>query len=66
MSALEKWFANPTVKVVLTSPEEVDVLKRRIDDLECEVLRLRVLYSQECDVTMKLSDLLKEHGIRWR
>lgn len=66
MSALEKWFANPTVKVVLTSPEEVDVLKRRIDDLECEVLRLRVLYGQECDMTMKLSDILKEHGISWR
>lgn len=66
MSALDDWLANPTVKVVLASPEETAILKQRIEELEREVLRLRVLYGQECDMTMRLSDLLKEHGIRWR
>lgn len=66
MSALDDWLANPTVKVVLASPEEHEVLKARIAELESEVLRLRSLYGQECDINMRLADLLRSHGIRWR
>ena len=66
MSALTDWFANPVLKVKIEDSDEVERLKARSAQLELEMLRLQALYVQECNRSMMLEDILREHGIKWR
>lgn len=66
MSALTEWFANPVIKVKIEDSDEVERLKTRYSQMELEMLRLQALYVQECNRSMMLEDVLREHGIKWR
>lgn len=66
MSALSDWLANPTVHLRISPSEEMEALKKRNEFLENELLRLQSLYGRECNISMRLQELLASHGIKWR
>ena len=66
MSALSDWFANPVLKIKFEDSDEVTAIKQQLDKLELEKLRLQSLYAQECEINMRLMDILRSHGIKWR
>ena len=66
MSALTEWLAHPYIEVRITDTSKVKEMRKQIETLEREVLRLRALYGQECNINMRLQELLKRHGVEWR
>lgn len=55
--------AYPVIEVRLSKSEETLALKKALDKLERENATLRIQYAHECELNMKLMDVLKEHGI---
>ena len=66
MSALSDWLSNPVLKIKFEDSDEVAEIKRQMEKLELEKLRLQSLYAQECEINMRLMDILRSHGIKWR
>ena len=56
-----KW--HPVIEVRLAKASDVVALEVEISQLrkECDLLRLQ--YSSECELNLRLEDILREHGI---
>lgn len=63
---LSMWLRNPVLHVSFESSDRVKELEARVEHLTAERDKLMGLYTRECDVTMRLADVLHQHGIRWR
>lgn len=65
-SPIEDFFRNPVLHVSFESSDRVKELEAQVEHLTAERDKLMGLYTRECDVTMRLADVLHQHGIRWR
>lgn len=61
--SLVEFLQNPVVEVKLSAGDEVEQLRRQVDALQRENDRCMSLYTQECVINMRYSDILREHGI---
>lgn len=55
------WF--PVIEVRLSKASDVQALQEENDRLRRERDFLRSQYMNECEVTLRLEDTLREHGI---
>ena len=65
-SPIEDFFRNPVLRVFVEPSDRIKELESTVEQLTVERDRLLALYSQECDTSMAMADLLRSHGIRWR
>lgn len=63
---LAAFLSNPVVKLQLEPSEEIQALREKCQYLETELNRALAEYGKECQLNMRLTDLLRENGIRWR
>lgn len=66
LTDLAAWLRDPVITVRLSNAEEVEQLRAKVQVLEREYSRVLGLYTQECDMNMRLVDILRDAGIRWR
>lgn len=63
---LSSWLRNPVIKVSLEPSDRIQELESQVEELTLERDRLLGLYTRECDASMMLADILRQHGIKWR
>lgn len=63
---LRSWLRNPVIRVSVEPSDRIKELEKQVQELITERDRLLVLYTRECDTSMALHDLLRQHGIKWR
>ncbi len=68
-----RWLRDPVVHVRVTPSDEVQQLRAEIeslqstiDDLHMELTRIQTLYTRECDLNMRLQDIFRANGLKWR
>lgn len=59
-----KW--HPVIEVRLAKAAVVAALEADNERLTCELVQLRSLYANECEINLRLEDILREHGISSR
>ena len=62
-NALTEWFQHPVIEVRVSKAGDVQALVDENAKLELECNKLRLLYTNECTVNLRLEDILREHGI---
>lgn len=63
---LASWLRSPHVEVSVCPAPEYQELQRKCAALQLELDRVRSLYYAECELNLRLSDLLDLHGVPWR
>lgn len=73
LSDLSRFLAHPVIKIESVPAEEIVVLQARIQQLENEKVELErkydklfFLYRSEVDINLRLQDVCKANGIKWR
>lgn len=71
LSRLSDFLENPVVR--LEHSDQIESLRSHItdlqsinDDLAKQYEKIVSTYRQEVELNLRLQDLLKEHGIKWR
>lgn len=59
-----KW--HPVIEVRLAKASDVVALEVEISRLRKECDSLRLLYASECELNLRLEDILRDHGISSR
>lgn len=65
-NSLCHWLEDPCITVRMAQDEELVELRLEVERQRQELLRLRNMYAQECSINMRLQDILRQHGIKWR
>ena len=65
-SDLSAFLRNPVITVRVSKADDLLELRTRLEKAEREMNRLLGLYTQECEINLRLVDILRENGIRWR
>lgn len=73
LRSASEFLQNPRVEVSVTPGDqvqelraEVAALSAQIEHMEAEVRRAQFQYARECEISMRLMDVLREHGIRYK
>lgn len=66
LARLSDWLRSPVIEVRISPADELASLRDKVNSLELENLKLQTLYGQECNLNMRLQDILKDNGIDWR
>lgn len=64
--ALAEWLHNPHISLTLSTSEEVEQLREEVARLRHVARVAEVRYGDEVQRCMRLQDLLKSHGIKYK
>lgn len=70
---LSEWLDNPVIRLRIDSGDEMEEMRRQADELaqeleslKAQLARVQYLYHSECTVSMRMRDLLRDAGIKFR
>lgn len=73
LNDLSNFLRNPVIRLEMTSAEEIvelqmqlETLRREHQALKDEYDKLLAKYQNEVFVALRLQDLCREHGVKWR
>ena len=64
--SLCEWLRRPRIEVQVAKTDDLTALEKDVERLRTECIRLQSLYARECEVNLRLQDVLREHGIPFR
>lgn len=64
--SLCEWLRRPRIEVLVAKTDDLTALEKDVERLRTECIRLQSLYARECEVNLRLQDVLREHGIPFR
>ena len=64
--SLCEWLRCPRIEVLVAKTDDLTALEKDVERLRTECIRLQSLYARECEVNLRLQDVLREHGIPFR
>ena len=64
--SLCEWLRRPRIEGLVAKTDDLTALEKDVERLRTECIRLQSLYARECEVNLRLQDVLREHGIPFR
>lgn len=64
--SLRDWLRRPRIEVLVAKTDDLTALEKDVEQLRTECNRLQSLYARECELNLRLQDVLREHGIPFR